>query len=133
MFDHYLQDIEYINGVVSALAVLGLDTDNKGWAPAENFTLKLSAIMTVMRSIVVYAGYTHRRHAIESYISEGFDRREAEKQAPSVFDTVQNLVNRFMTLTSFGGKPSLMDTMLHMRTYSMKIRYTIKGEARISW
>jgi len=30
MFDHYFKDIEYVNGVISALAVLGLDTDNKG-------------------------------------------------------------------------------------------------------
>jgi len=133
MFDHHYKDTEYINGVISALAVLGLDTDNKGWAPAENFTPKLSAIVTVMRSMVLYAGHTHRVHAIESHISEGFDRREAEKRAPSVFDTVQNLVNRFMTLTSFSGKPSPMDTVLHMRTYGMKIRYTTKGEARISW
>jgi len=133
MFDHHFGDIEYTNGVISALAVLGLDTKGKGWAPAENFTLKLSAVVTGIRSIVVYVGYMHRRHVVGNYISEGFDRREAEKRALFVFNTVQDLVNRFMTLTSFGGKPSLIDTMLHMRTYGMKIRYTIKGEARISW
>jgi len=133
MFDHHFGDMEYTNGVISALAVLGLDTEGKGWAPAENFTLKLSAVVTGIRSMVVYAGYMHRRHVVGNYISEGFDRREAEKRAPFVFNTVQDLVNRFMTLTSFGGKPSPMDTMLHIRTYGMKIRYTIKGEARISW
>jgi len=26
-----------------------------------------------------------------------------------------------------------MDRVLHMRTYGMKIRYTTKGKARISW
>lgn len=88
MFDHHFGDVEYANGVISALAVLGLDTEGKGWALAENFTPKLSAIVTVMRSMVVYAGYTHRRHVVESHISEGFDRKEAEKRAPFVFDTV---------------------------------------------
>lgn len=61
MFDHHFGDVEYTNGVISALAVLGLDTESKGWALVENFTLKLSVIVTVMRSIVVYAGYTHLR------------------------------------------------------------------------
>lgn len=88
--------------------------------------------MTVIRSIVVYVGYTHRRHVVESYISEGFDRKEAEKRALFVFDTVQDLVNRFITLTSFGRKPSPIDTVLHMGTYGIKVRYTSKGEARIS-
>jgi len=133
MFDHHFRDIEYTNGVISSLAVLGLDTEGKGWAPAENFTLKLSAIVTVIRSIVVYAGYTHRRHVVGNYISEGFDRREVEKRALFVFNTVQDLVNRFMTLISFSGQPSPMDTILHIRTYGMKVRYTTKGKARISW
>lgn len=132
MIDYHFGDVEYANGVISALAVLGLDTEDKGWALVENFTLKLSAIVTVIRSIVVYVGYTHRRHVVESHISEGFDRKEAEKRAPFVFDTVQDLVNRFMTLTSFGRKPSPMDTVLHMRIYGMKVRYTSKGKARIS-
>jgi len=29
--------------------------------------------------------------------------------------------------------PSLIDRILHIRTYGIKIRYTTKGEARVSW
>ena len=83
--------------------------------------------------MVVYAAYTYRQQSVKRYIDEGLDRREAEKQAPSVFETVQEYVNRFMTLTLFGGKPSPMNSILHMRTYGRKIRESTKSEARISW
>jgi len=38
-----------------------------------------------------------------------------------------------MTLIEYKGHPSLMDRMLHIRTYRMKIRFNIKGLARVSW
>ena len=83
--------------------------------------------------MVVYTGYTHRQKTIQRGIVDGLSQEIAKEEAPSVFDTVRNLVQRFMTLVSYGGKPSPMDRILHMRTYGMKIRYMTKGEARISW
>jgi len=131
MFDHALGDTEYDSAIISGIAVLGLDTENKGWAPAENFTPKLSAIVTIARAIVVYTGHVHRQKTIERCIEEGLTQEMAKEEAPSVFDTVRDLVQRFMTLVSYGGRPSPMDRILHMRTYGMKIRYMTKGEARI--
>lgn len=133
MFDHELGDSEYDSAIISGIAVLGLDTDNKGWAPAESFTLRLSAIVTITRAMVVYTAYSHRQKTIRRCIADGLSEEVAKEEAPSVFDTVRDLVQRFMTLVSYGGKPSPMDRILHMRTYGMKIRYTTKGEGRISW
>jgi len=39
---------------------LGLDTQNGGWMPVENFTPLLSALVTVARAMVVYTAYRHR-------------------------------------------------------------------------
>jgi len=38
-----------------------------------------------------------------------------------------------MTLVPYGGRPSPIDAILHIRTYGVKIGYTTKGIARISW
>jgi hypothetical protein len=59
------------------------------------------------------------------------EEREARERAPSIFEEVKEMVQRFMTLTVFDGVPSPMDRILHMRTYGMKIRYTTKGEGRV--
>ena len=133
MFDHELKASEYESGIISALAVLGLDTEKGGWMPAENFTPLLSAIVTVTRAMVVYTAHKHREGAIQEGVQRGFDQRAAEEQAPSHFEVIRQMVHKFMTLTEFGGIPSPMDRMLHMRTYGMKIRYTTKGVARVSW
>ena len=71
MFDHGLGDSEYDSAIISGIAVLGLDTENKGWAPAENFTPKLSAIVTIVRAIVVYTGHSHRQKTIQRGIEDG--------------------------------------------------------------
>ena len=133
MLDHELKASEYDNGIISGLAVLGLDTQNGGWMPAENFTPSLSAIVTVARAMVVYTAYRHRFDTIQRLTASGLSSRDAEAEAPSQFEVVKQIVQKCMTLTDFGGMPSPMDRMLHMRTYGMKIRMTTKGDARVSW
>lgn len=83
--------------------------------------------------MVVYTGHVHRQKTIQRCIEDGLTQEMAKEEAPSVFDTVRDLVQRFMTLVSYGGKPSPIDRILHMRTYGLKIRYITKGEARIAW
>ncbi|KAK6441318.1 hypothetical protein LTR95_002461 [Oleoguttula sp. CCFEE 5521] len=53
MFDHELQDDEFDSGVISALAVLGLD-EQGNWKAALNYTPTLSAVITTMRAVVVH-------------------------------------------------------------------------------
>jgi len=71
---------------------LGLDTDNKGWAPAENFTPKLSAIVTITRAIVVYTAYNYRQKTTRRYIADGLSEEIAKEEVLLVFDTVRDLV-----------------------------------------
>lgn len=133
MFDHELRSEEFESGIISALAVLGLNTENEGWNTAMNYTPILSAVVTVMRSLVVYQAWLTHKQEVQDLIDIGSEEREAQAKAPSIFEEVKDMVQRFMTLTTFNGMPSPMDRILHMRTYGMKIRYTTKGEARVTW
>ena len=60
MFNHKLGGSEFDSAIISSLAVIGLDLENQGWIPAENYTPKLSAMVTVTRALVVYIAYGHR-------------------------------------------------------------------------
>ena len=133
MLDHELRGDDYKSGIVSGLAVLGLDTEHKGWSSAENFTPKLSALVTVAKAIVVYTAYSYHSKEMKGLIEDGMDEKEAEEEALSVFEIVKDLVHKFMTLTEFGGTYNPMDFILSMRTYGLKIRYTSKADARVSW
>ena len=133
MFDHELKDSEFKSGIISGLAVLGIDTQTGSWKTALNYTPILSAIVTVMRALVVYRSWQTRQQSIRSGIEAGLTQEEAEDTARSVVDGVDELVERFMTLRKFGGRISPMDRILHMRTYGMKIRMTTKAGGTVSW
>ena len=133
MFDHELKDREYESGVLSGLAVLGLDTVHGGWMPAINYTPILAAVITTLRAIVVRRAWRTRVEAIRASIRRGIPEEAARDQAPSVLDGVQEAVHRFMTLTAFGGKPTPLNRIFQQKTYGMKIRYTTKAEGQIGW
>lgn len=133
MFDHELKAGEFESGIISGLAVLGLNTKKERWNTAMNYTPILSAVVTVMRSLVVYKAWIIHKKEVQDLIDTGSEEKEAQAKAPSIFEEVKEMVQRFMTLTTFNGMPSPMDRILHMRTYGMKIRYTTKGEARVTW
>ena len=133
MFDHELKDREYESGVLSGLAVLGLDTVHGGWMPAINYTPILAAMITTLRAIVVRQAWCTRAEAIRTSIRRGIPDEAARDQAPSVLDGVQEAVHRFMTLTAFGGKPTPLNRIFQQKTYGMKIRYTTKAEGQIGW
>ncbi len=61
MFDHELKDSEFKSGIISRLAVLGIDIQTGSWKTALNYTPILSAIVTVMRALVVYRSWQMRR------------------------------------------------------------------------
>lgn len=54
MFDHELKDHEYDNAIVSSLAVIAIKRTGEGYTKAIDYTLKLSAMVTVLRRMLVY-------------------------------------------------------------------------------
>ncbi|KAI5235343.1 hypothetical protein E4T42_09726 [Aureobasidium subglaciale] len=127
MFRHELQDDEYENGILSGLAVLGINPTTQDWQPAANFTPVLSAVVTVMRALVVYKAWSIRLAAIDEGSYLDLSQEEVLRNAPSVF------TSSFMTLITYGGMPSPIDRILHMRTYGLKIRFTTKATGKVSW
>jgi hypothetical protein len=53
--------------------------------------------------------------------------------AVSHFELIKESANCFMTLTSYGGMPSLMDWLLRLRTYGMKIWFNTNADGVIEW
>ncbi len=133
MFDHELKDSEFKSGIMSGLAVLGIDTQNGSWKSAMSYTPILSAIVAVMRALVVYRAWQIRQNSIREHIATGWSTEEASDQARSVVDGVDKLVARFMTLRKFGGRISPMDRILRLRTYGLKIRMTTKAGGTVAW
>lgn len=133
MFDHPLKDDKFHSGIISGLAVLGIDGEHRGWVPAVNYTPVLAAIITTVRAMVVYYAHGIRQGAVQHRIQMGDTVVNARMAAPSVFKGVQPMVDRFMTLTKYGGQPMPLDRIFHQKTYGMKIRYTTKAPGQVLW
>ena len=57
LLNYYVYSGHYRNAVVSALAVLDIDTEHITWLPAENYTPKLSAVIKLAQMIVILQVY----------------------------------------------------------------------------
>jgi len=123
MFDHELKADEHESGIMSALAVLGLDTQKGGWTAATNYTPILSAMVTVVRALVVYSAYKKREDEVQRLRQEGREEHDAKAEAPSVYALVRGMVHAFMTLTRYDGEPTPMNRILRLRTYGFRIRF----------
>lgn len=133
MFDHELKDNEFESGIISGLAVLGIDSQTGDWKSALSYTPILSAIVAVARALVVYRAWQMRQHNVHNALERGSTEEEAKSEAPSVVEGVDRLVQRFMTLREFGGRISPMDRILRTRTYGLKIRMTTKAGGTVAW
>ena len=133
MLDQELLDDEFQSGFLSALAVLGLDTEDAGWVSVFNFTPKLAAIVTVCKALVVFMAYKQRQDDIDRLIGAGIGESEARKEAVSIVEGVHDMVPRLLCLQEYGGPASPMDRVLHMKTFGMRIRFTEKAGARVTW
>lgn len=134
MLDQELLDDEFQSGFLSAVAVLALDTDDAGWVKVSNFTPKLAGIVTVCTALVIWMAYKQRQNDICRLKDEdGMDEAEVKKEAVSVVEGVHAIAPRLICLQEYGGIASPMDRILHMKTYGMRIRFTEKAGARVTW
>lgn len=133
MLDQALPNSEFDSGLLSAVAVLGLDTESAGWADAPSFTPRLSAIITVSRAMVIYSAWSIHQEEVAIQREQGLSQEEAEGRAPQIYQLVKTMVDRFMCLTQFNGQPTPLDRLLHMRSFGMSISFNRKTIARVSW
>jgi hypothetical protein len=66
MFNHELKDREFESGIISAAAVLGLEVEKGGWRSALSYTPMLSAIVIILRALVVYQAHGERQRSIRA-------------------------------------------------------------------
>ena len=77
---------------MSALAVLGINTQTGSWKSALSYTPILSVVVAVIRALVVYRAWQIRQHSIRDKMSEGLSEEEAAAQARSTVEGVDMLV-----------------------------------------
>jgi hypothetical protein len=71
--------------------------------PAIFYTPILAAVITSMRAIVIRRVWRIRIDYIEQQVSNGVDYNVAEEDAPVIHRLVQQDVEKFITMTEFGG------------------------------
>ncbi|KAK3045473.1 hypothetical protein LTR09_012936 [Extremus antarcticus] len=133
MLDHKLVDHEFQSGLISELAVQGLDTEDCGWQDALSYTPKLAAVATVGKALVVYIAWKNKQDDIQEGLEQGLEMEEAEKAARQVVEGVQEMTKRMLCLAEFTGRQTPMDRIPHMKTYGLKVRFSVKGQARVDW
>lgn len=74
-----------------------------------------------------------REESIRIRVEARMTQEEAEDNTRPVVDSVDKLVEQFITLRSFRGRISLIDRILQIRTYGLKILMTTKVERTVSW
>ena len=133
MVGHVLRGNEWESGLLSGLAVLGLDTELGIWCEPQNYTPHLLAVVTTTRVCVIYLAWLSNIQEMEQLTEQGYSPQEAEDEAQSVGEHVEEFARRFLTLRQFGGKATPMDRIMHMRTYGRKIQMNTKAGARVTW
>ena len=82
---------------------------------------------------MVYISWKTRQDQLQELIEAGAEAEEAKKVAPGILSMVKDLTRERLCLQEFNGQHRPMDRILHMKTYSMKIKFTTKAIARVSW
>ena len=132
LLDHVLGDNEYTSALISSMAVLGISAES-GWLSPLVYTPKQSAVISTSRMLVLYRSTQLRQDRINELVAEGWGSEDAADIAPPHLEFVQDMANRFMTLIEYNGKPTPMDSILRLRAFGFKIRFTTNAEGVIDW
>ncbi|CAE7173497.1 DUF3505 multi-domain protein [Pyrenophora teres f. teres] len=125
LLDHTLLDDEHQSALLSGVAVLGLKPDHhgSGWVPAHEFSPTLSALITTSKALVVHYARCQREEALQ---------KDADT-APTAYELVRDMADRFMTLSDFKGTPSPMNRMLRLRTLARSQSRRRNTPGIVSW
>jgi hypothetical protein len=132
LLDHVLGDNEYTSALISSMAVLGISAES-GWLSPLVYTPKQSAVISTSRMLVLYWLTQLRQDQINQLVAEGWGSEDAADIALPYLEFVQDVANWFMTLIEYNGKPTLMDSILRLRAFGFKIRFTTNAEGVIDW
>lgn len=132
ILNHFTKDTEYNSVLVSFLTVLSICADGT-WESYNNFTLKLSAIMTISRlSIIQYTIY-QRKQSIQQKIQDGQSEKEAEENSPGHFSLISKMTRRFMVGGGEGWETMPTQFIIRLRKFDMAVHNNIAARSSISW
>jgi hypothetical protein len=125
LLDHPLRGDEQESGLLSGIAVLGLKPDyhGGGWSPAHDFSPTLSALITTSKALVVHQARCQQDAALQ----------DDPETAPTAFELVRDMAERFMTLSDYKGTPSPMNRMLRLRTLARKLAGQRNTPGMVAW
>ena len=132
LFDHHYHSSPYESVVISGLAVMGIRDDN-GWVDVSDYTMRYSAVIKVMRIMVVARSITEMEREVEGKVADGYQREEAKLATRGLFERVRQRMDRFMVRASARSRPGVMDWILSSRTYGMAVSFNTPSEGHIQW
>ena len=62
---------------------------------------------------------------------EGFSKKDINKQILSYFNLIKEIANRFIILINYKSNPSLINWLLRLYIYKIKIKFTINADSVI--
>ena len=133
MFDHKLKVNKYKSGIISGLAVIGLDINKGRWVKAQNFTPVLLAIIIIVYALIAYQVYIIRQREIYRLWKQGLEAYKSNIRTLSMFKLVKKIVHQFITLIIYRRVPTPIDQVLYIRIYGFSIQYSTNGEGRVVW
>jgi hypothetical protein len=123
---------EYDSLLVCALAVLGVKED--GWKGAEQYppillaVIKVARFMVVQQALEVLELFTNDKFESDSaYKSDSSDLRQRWRKG--CLQLVKEMMDRFIVRSTY----SLMQWMLDLRTYRLKIYYNSTARGHVEW
>jgi hypothetical protein len=123
---------EYDSPLVCALAVLGVKED--GWKGAEQYppillaVIKVARFMVVQQALEVSEPFTDDEFESDSaYESDSSDPRRRRRKG--CLQLVKEIMDQFMVRGTY----SLMQWILDLRTYGLKIHYNSTACGHVKW
>jgi hypothetical protein len=136
ILNHRIKRREYRSGLLSALAVMGVQEDGT-WATPSDYTGVYSGIIKVARFVVALDAYKEWQGHVDrikvQHENDGeFDTDDAEDEAPGMDEVVKSRVERYMVRGGVVG-PILMHWIFGSRAYGMKEHYSTAATGKIQW
>ena len=123
LLNHNLKNNEYRNMFISIMIILKINNNCK-WKNMLNYILKIFIIIIIIRMLMLYQIKKEWKNKMTWLIKQDvWNRKNIEKQASNHFKLIKKIINYFMMLTNHDKNFSLMNWMLHLCMYRMKIRY----------
>ena len=93
IFNYKLKANKYKSGIISRLAVIGLNINKSRQVKSQNFTPVLSAIVIIVYILVAYQAHIIQQKEIYKLQKQGLKAYKSNIRAPSIFKLVKKIIH----------------------------------------